>query len=107
MGRRSNSFRFGHLGIESVPRDVVGLYSFWCLEPKKCIYVGKTRRPIRLRLQEHFGGSHNEKLNRWIRCFGRNLLVCWAEVHDHRLDTLEKLFIRKWRPLTNDRMKSG
>ena len=107
VGRRRNWFRYGHLGIESVPRDVTGLYSFWCRVPRKCIYVGKTRRPIRHRLREHFGGSHNKKLNRWIRCFGNDLLVCWAEVPDGRLDTLEKLFIRKWRPLTNDQMKSA
>lgn len=101
MHGRRDWFEYGYLGIESVPVDVVGLYSFWCRTPWKCVYVGQAKRPIRRRLQDHFDGSHSRELNQWIRCFGGHLVVCWLEVPTEKLDALEKRFIHRWRPLTN------
>ena len=103
MVNRRDWFEYGYLGIESVPRDVVGLYSFWCRAPLKCVYVGLTERPIRERLQEHFAGSHSPELNRWISCFAEDLVVCWADapIPIDRLRALEHRFIRRWRPWTN------
>ena len=101
MRGRRDRFDYGYLGIETVPKNVIGVYSFWCRVPRKCIYVGQTDRPIRERLQEHFDGSHSRDLRRWIRFFGGDLVVCWVEAPLHRLDDLEKRYIRKWHPLTN------
>ena len=56
--------RWSYNSISQMPRDMVGVYAFWCRDNKKCIYVGKAKmRPIKIRLLEHWRGSHNETRN--------------------------------------------
>ena len=62
--------RLSHTGIEKMPKDISGVYAFWCRDNGKCIYVGMAKdQPIRNRLRQHWRDSHNEKLKMWIREF--------------------------------------
>ena len=94
--------RWSYNAISQMPKDVVGVYAFWCRDNRKCIYVGKAeRRPIRDRLRDHWNGSHNETLRLWISAFGDTLDVCFMAYNPARIDELEKRLIRLWRPEAN------
>ena len=94
--------RWSHNSISQMPKDVVGVYAFWCRDNKKCIYVGKAeRRPIKERLLEHWRGSHNETLRLWIGAFSETLDVCFMSYNPDRIDELEKRLIRLWHPEAN------
>ena len=85
-----------------MPRNVSGVYAFWCRDNGKCIYVGQAKdRPIKKRLTEHWRDSHNDILKLWIRVFGRNLDVCYMSAESSKIDTLERRLIKAWKPEAN------
>lgn len=100
--------QWSHVAISQMPKDIVGVYAFWCRSNGKCIYVGKAeRRPIRTRLFEHWRGSHNEILRLWIREFGADLDICYMSVDPRRIDKLETRLIRLWCPEANGKGNPG
>ena len=106
MSRKNRSARaitrWSYNAISQIPRDLVGVYAFWCRDNRKCIYVGKAeRRPIRDRLRDHWNGSHNETLRLWISEFGDTLDVCFMSYDPARIDKLERRLIRLWHPEAN------
>ena len=93
---------WSYLGIGDIPRDIYGVYAFWCRDNGKCIYVGKAEdQPVKARLRRHWNGSHNETLRLWIEAFGSKLDVCYMAADAHRIDRLEKLLIKAWKPEAN------
>ncbi len=96
------AIRWSYLGIEGVPRNVFGVYAFWCRDNGKCIYVGKAKKqPVKKRLTYHWRGSHNETLRLWIQVFGENLDVCYMAADLTKIDNLERRLIRLWKPEAN------
>ena len=58
LHRVKGIFRFSYVGITKIPKDVSGVYAFWCRDNKKCIYVGKAEdQSIRDRIL-HIGATH-------------------------------------------------
>ena len=100
--RRKAVLQWSYLSISQVPADLYGLYAFWCRDNRKCIYVGKAKeRPVRMRLREHWNGSHNETLRLWIKAFGDSLDICYASVGANQVDEMERRLIRRLRPEAN------
>ena len=96
------AFKWSYLGIELIPKDIFGVYAFWCRDNGKCIYVGKAEdQPVKKRLGDHWRKSHNEILRLWIEAFGDNLDVCYMSVENHRIDSLERRLIKTWKPEAN------
>ena len=95
-------FRFSYAGIVAIPKDVSGVYAFWCREKERCIYVGMAKdQSIRTRVLQHWRGSHNEKLNLWLREFGDYLDVCYMSVRGDRIARFEDRLIKLWNPEAN------
>ena len=98
-------FRFSYTGITKIPKGVSGVYAFWRRDNGRCLYVGKAEdQPIRERILQHWRGSHNEKLNLWMREFGNHLDVCYMYVKSNRIARFETRLIRMWNPEANDRI---
>ena len=104
QGRRMRGIsRFSYMGIAKIPKEISGVYAFWCRDNGKCIYVGKAEdQTIRERLKQHWRGSHSEKLNLWMREFGSHLDICYMYVKTNRIARMESRLIRKWNPEAND-----
>ena len=101
--RLKKVFKFSYSGITKIPKGVSGVYAFWCRDNSKCVYVGMAKeQPIRTRILQHWRGSHNEKLNMWMREFGNHLDVCYMSVQSNRIARLENRLIRMWKPEAND-----
>ena len=92
---------WSHIAISLMPREISGIYAFWCRDNGKCIYVGQAKGPIKNRLADHWRGSHNETLKLWIQVFGSTLDVCYMSAERSRIDTLERRLIKTWRPEAN------
>lgn len=91
-----------HLSIDQIPRSVIGVYSIWCRDNGKCIYVGQAKdRSIRDRLKDHWNGSHSEVLKLWIKAFGETLDLCYLSVKSDKIDRFEKRLIGLWKPEAN------
>ena len=101
--RRAREKReWSYLGIEMIPREIIGVYAFWCRDTGSCIYVGKAKdEPVKERLAGHWRESHNETLRFWIREFGDNLDICYMSVEPNRIDKFEDRLIKTWRPEAN------
>ena len=96
-------FKFSYTGIVKIPKDISGVYAFWCRDNMKCIYVGMAKdQSIRTRILQHWRGSHNEKLNLWMREFGNNLDICYMSVQSSQIARLEDRLITMWNPEAND-----
>ena len=95
---------FNYPGIDRMSDSMIGVYVIWRSSPKRCIYVGKAEsQPIRNRLLNHWGGSHNELLKCWLKA-GKNrdgIKVCYRETEVSRIDRLEKKLIQMWHPEAN------
>lgn len=84
----------------SVPQTLVGVYvlhyrSFF-------IYVGKAApRPIRKRLEDHYNGSHNERLTVWIRALDGDIMFNYISCDGEMVDDLERSMIQYLQPETN------
>ena len=86
--------------IEEISLSCPGVYILWF--NKICIYVGKTNRPIRKRLREHWSNCHNDVLKNWIRAQGRRLEFQWECIPDiSRIQATEQAYIEYYGPLTN------
>ena len=91
---------FNSLNISKIPYDARGVYSFWF--GNRCIYIGQAKNQrVRDRLLQHFKGSHNQILNLWINAYGGQLEFCCYLTKPHKINFLEKLLIRAWKPVAN------
>lgn len=96
----SHALFFTRANIERAILGCPGVYVFW--RGKVCIYVGKTDRPLSLRLREHWAQCHNDELRAWIRAYGSELLFQWECVQDlTAIRKFEQRYIDSFRPLTN------
>ena len=91
---------FTFQSIMSVPRTLIGVYVFYY--GSIFIYVGKAaERPIQKRLEEHYNGSHNERLAVWIRALDGNVMFSYVSCEWARIDDLERSMIHHLQPTTN------
>ncbi len=98
--------RWSYLDIELIPKDIIGVYAFWCRDNGKCIYVGMAEdEPVKERLFAHWNGSHNETLKQWIQEFGDNLDICYKAVESGRIRKLEDRLIKTWDPEANEKQR--
>lgn len=98
LRRHGKGFTFQN--IMSVPQTLVGVYVLYYRSI--FIYVGKAGdRPIRKRLEEHYNGSHNEKLAVWIRALDGDILFHYVRCGRAEIDDLEKSMIHHLQPATN------
>ena len=94
--------------LSNVKSNYIGIYVVACYPALGCIYVGKTKRGVYMRLREHLGSSEGE--------FGQFLRSVMADACGFRLDILiphintnmdnwlsvtEEALIKKLKPLTN------
>lgn len=93
--------RFRRSDIDKIPSDAIGVYGLWF--GKRCIYVGKAEeQPIAKRLQQHWERTHNPELAAWIQAKGPELRVAYVITEEEsKIDALERLYIRRFQPLTN------
>lgn len=95
---RGKSFTFQN--IMSVPQVLVGVYVLYY--GSIFIYVGKAaERPIQKRLEEHYNGSHNEKLAVWIRALDGDVMFNYVPCDRTKIDDLERSMIHHLQPTTN------
>lgn len=93
---------YGYGSFKAIPERIVGIYVFRCRPTKTFIYVGKAKnQPLKRRLLSHWDKSHSEKLTLWLNAFGKDIDVCYRETDVTKIDRLEKLLIRKWKPEAN------
>lgn len=99
LRRRGKGFTFQN--IMSVPQTLVGVYVLYY--GSIFIYVGQAAmRPIRRRLEEHYNGSHNEKLAVWIRALDGSIMFSYESCEKARIDDLERSMIHHLQPTTNE-----
>lgn len=97
---RREGRRFTFQNIMSVPRALVGVYVLYYRSI--FIYVGKAAaRPIQRRLEEHYNGSHNEKLAVWIRALDGDVMFNYESCDKAKIDDLERSMIHHLQPHTN------
>lgn len=96
-----NQIRFRIVDFYKIPEHYYGVYGIWY--NKHCLYVGQAKlQPIYKRLEDHWKGTHNPRLQTWIDAKGTLLTVAYETVVDlDEIDTLERYYIRKFQPLTN------
>ena len=82
------------------PDDEFGVYSIW--SKNVCIYVGQAKhQSLQSRLRQHYNGSHNGKLNAWIKS-SHPLWFCVEPTKNiQAIDAKERNRIKKYAPLTN------
>jgi excinuclease UvrABC nuclease subunit len=95
---RSKPFRLST--IEAAP-DKPGVYGIWY--KTRCIYVGKAvRQGVGTRLCQHWEASHNYLLQLWIEAARGELTFNYClEATDHRIDVMERYYVRKLQPDAN------
>ena len=104
--KRHEALAWTHATLAAIPRDIIGVYAFWFRSTGKCIYVGEsTKQTIKMRLHQHWRGSHSAKLQLWMQAYGEDLNVCYAPVARNRIKKLEQRLIERWIPEANDRHK--
>ena len=96
-----NQLRFRRADFDKIPTDAFGVYGLWYR--RRCIYVGKAEtQPIVKRLEQHWKGTHNRELGAWVRAKGSDLRVAYLVTEEKsKVSLLEKLYIRRFQPLTN------
>ena len=101
----ANQLRFRLTDFDKIPRFAHGIYGIWYRA--HCVYVGQAaRQTIADRLRQHWRKTHSEKLQMWIDAEGANLRVAYLAVADAgRIDAYERLFIKRFQPLANDKLK--
>lgn len=91
--------------LEKLPGDEGGVYALWCSPTGKCVYVGRTQRPLRTRLKEHWGLETSGKLACWIAAFGETLVLCYHRCNQEQARRIEARLILAWQPEANVRGK--
>jgi len=92
--------RFNWLNIGKAPDDEFGIYSIW--SKNLCIYVGKAeKQSIRSRLQQHYSGSHNDKLDKWIKSSHPLWFSYESVANKTAIDAKERNRIKRFAPITN------
>ena len=99
-----NQLLFRKSAFSRIPDDAYGIYGIWFRH--LCVYVGKAEiQTIGERLEQHWKSSHNSKLQTWINAKGPELRVAYKIVPERsKIDTLERYYIRRFQPITNDIM---
>ncbi len=77
-----------------------GVYSIW--SKNVCVYVGQAKQQsLQSRLRQHYNGSHNEKLNAWIKSSHPLWFTVEPTNNIQGIDAKERNRIKKYAPLTN------
>ena len=97
-----DQIRFRIMDIQKIPNDAYGVYGIWY--GRHCLYVGQAKtQPIWKRLEQHWKSTHSHKLKAWIAAKGPDLRVAFLVIPDRdRIDYLERYYIRRFQPLTNE-----
>ena len=96
----SKQLKFNRANIDLMSLTCPGVYVFWF--NRMCVYVGKSDRPIRDRLREHWSSCHNADLRIWIRAYGTKLCFQWECVSEgESIRAREQYYIDNFKPLTN------
>jgi excinuclease UvrABC nuclease subunit len=93
-----DAFPFRRSSIESRVPETSGIYFFW--SRKFCIYVGQATN-LRERLMSHWSNSHNDDLNKWLRCPANTLCINFEIENKKKLFEVEQLFIDRYQPHLN------
>ena len=98
----SNQIRFRVVDFQQIPDDAYGVYGIWY--GRHCLYVGQAKsQPICKRLEQHWRSTHSPKLKSWIEAKGPRLRVAFLAIEDRdRIDCMERYYIRRFQPLTNE-----
>lgn len=95
---------FNYLNIMKAPDDKYGIYSIW--SKSICIYVGQARnQSFRERLQQHYNGSHNEKLQAWIQSSHELWYTLESVENPTSIDAKERNRIKRLSPITNKQLR--
>lgn len=94
--------QWGYRYFKQIPDEITGVYIIWYPPKVKFIYVGQAKdQSIQKRLLDHWNGSHNETLVRWIKILAKNLNVCYRPCEYPQIDRLERRLIKTWKPEAN------
>ncbi len=96
---------FNHNMLLRLPSVEHTVYLFWSTSKTRAVYVGKTDRPIRHRMREHWRDSSNPILKTWIDWAADDLLMCYMEVPWPDVVKVERRMIRALDPIANDQYK--
>lgn len=94
----NNAFPFRRSSIETRVPEVSGIYFFW--SRKFCVYVGQATN-LRERLMSHWLKSHNDDLNRWLKCPANTLCINFEIQSKKNLFEIEQMFINRYQPHLN------
>lgn len=109
MSRRlhkGNAFPFDYNALLRAPRIEHAVYLFWSKSKACCVYVGKTKRPLRQRLREHWRHCENPVLHAWIHSASDDLTVCYVSCPASDVLKLERRLIRRLDPNANKEHKT-
>ena len=97
----SNQLNFKKIDFDKIPSGTHGIYGIWF--GRRCIYIGKAEdQPIRTRLEQHWTKAENAEFQTWINAKGSALKFTYLVISEKsNIDSMERLFIRKFQPLTN------
>ena len=92
--------RFNWLNIGKAPEHEFGVYSIW--SKNICIYVGLAKeQSIRVRLRQHYSGSHNDILDSWIKS-SHPLWFHYESVENKKaIEAKERIRIKRFAPIAN------
>jgi excinuclease UvrABC nuclease subunit len=87
--------------LEKYVPDSPGVYGFryrhyW-------VYIGSTeKQSLRKRLKDHWIKSHNSELSLWLEAKRKEVQIAYLPLKNSKsISKYEKLYIRKFQPLTN------
>jgi len=97
----SNQLHFRLVDFERIPEGVHGVYGIWYM--RRCIYIGKAKvQTISQRLEQHWRGTHNTKLQKWIEAKSSHLRITFQIIQNkNKIDDFERYCIHRFQPLTN------
>ena len=92
--------RFNWLNIGTAPGDEFGVYSIW--SKNLCIYVGLAKeQSLRSRLYQHYSGSHNDILDKWIKSSHPLWFFYESVANNNAIEAKERDRIKRFAPIAN------
>ena len=97
--RHAKRFTFGNVSALPTARGGVYLFS----HKRTFVYIGKSAKGlgVRERLLIHYGGTHNDGLDTWLRALDGDVSFSYVTCQDCELDDLERSLIIFLQPRTN------
>lgn len=102
LGLADHAKRFTVGNVTGLPHAQSGVYVF--LYGETFIYVGKSSKAlgVKQRLLSHYNGTHNRKLDTWLRALDGEVRFAYVTCQEDDLDDLEKSMIIFLQPRANE-----